>query len=178
MTLELQPFTADRAEILIRWAVSEAFLLQWVGTTFRYPLTREQIEEHLEAARGEAPTILPFAVVDTEAGAMVGYLELCDLNQVHRSATIGRVIVGEPAYQGRGVATWMVREVTRRGFEELGLHRIALVVFDFNHAAIRCYERVGFRKEGHLRDARRSGDEYWSLYTMALLEDEWRAPSS
>lgn len=72
----------------------------------------------------------------------------------------------------------MVRKIVEIGFEQLGLHRIELVVFDFNEAAIRCYEKCGFVKEGLLRDARRVGNEYWSLYIMSILESEWRFPAS
>jgi len=60
------------------------------------------------------------------------------------------------------------------GFDDLGLHRIDLGVYDFNTAAIRCYELEGFVKEGHLRQARRVGDEIWSLDLMGILEGEWR----
>jgi RimJ/RimL family protein N-acetyltransferase len=63
----------------------------------------------------------------------------------------------------------------RVGFDEVGLHRIELLVFDFNLAAIACYEHAGLVKEGRLRDVRRMGDSYWSVYQMSMLEDEWRA---
>ena len=54
------------------------------------------------------------------------------------------------------------------------LHRIDLRVFDFNQAAIAAYERVGFKKEGLLRDACKVGEAYWSAWVMSMLEDEWR----
>ena len=60
-------------------------------------------------------------------------------------------------------------------FEDLGMHRVELVVFDFNSPAIRLYTKLGFVEEGRLRDARAMGDEFWSLYQMSILEDEWRA---
>lgn len=41
-------------------------------------------------------------------------------------------------------------------------------------AAIRCYETLGFRREGLLRDTRRVGGKYWSTLVMSLLDDEWR----
>ncbi|GGE20258.1 hypothetical protein GCM10011571_22770 [Marinithermofilum abyssi] len=59
------------------------------------------------------------------------------------------------------------------GFNELQLHRIDLRVFDFNRGAMKCYEKCGFKKEGVLRDARKSRNGYWSLYQMSILEDEW-----
>jgi RimJ/RimL family protein N-acetyltransferase len=57
------------------------------------------------------------------------------------------------------------------------LHRISLGVFDFNERAIRCYEKVGFSREGLLRDARRFKDYYWNLIEMSMLEHEWRRTS-
>jgi len=67
-----------------------------------------------------------------------------------------------------------VRGVLEIGFDELGLHRIDLLVFDFNRGAIKCYEKAGFIKEGHIREARKNGNEYWSLYQMSILEHEWK----
>jgi hypothetical protein len=42
-----------------------------------------------------------------------------------------------------------MRALVRLAFDDLSLHRLSLSVFDFNGAAISCYERVGFVKEGH-----------------------------
>jgi RimJ/RimL family protein N-acetyltransferase len=52
---------------------------------------------------------------------------------------------------------------------------VSLNVFDFNSAAIRRYEKVGFKQEGMLREARRHGDEYWNACVMSLLEHEFGA---
>ena len=52
----------------------------------------------------------------------------------------------------------MMMEILKIAFDELQLHRVSLGVFDFNHSAIACYEKVGFVKEGLLRDARKMGD--------------------
>ena len=82
--------------------------------------------------------------------------------------------IGEPSLRGQGIGTQMVIKLLTLGFEQLGLHRIDLVVFDFNKAAINCYKRAGFTIEGRLRDARRFGDQYWSLYQMSILAPEWK----
>jgi RimJ/RimL family protein N-acetyltransferase len=47
--------------------------------------------------------------------------------------------------------------------------------FDFNRAAVACYGRAGFIREGLLRDARRLGDAYWNVIVMSLLAPEWRS---
>ena len=47
----------------------------------------------------------------------------------------------------------MISPVLKFGFEELGLNRIALGVFDFNKSAIKCYKNMGFKLEGTLRQS-------------------------
>ncbi|GET35556.1 putative acetyltransferase [Microseira wollei NIES-4236] len=77
--------------------------------------------------------------------------------------------------RGQGIGTEMVRKTLAIGFDRLDLHRISIGVFDFNKEAIACYEKVGFVKEGYLRESWRVGDEYWSIYIMSMLESEWKA---
>ena len=87
--IELRSFGIEDAPVLIGWAVSEAFLLQWVGPTFRYPLDRAQIEQHLLQAAGPEPSILSFKVVDSGSDEMIGYVELCSIDRSNRSTSSG-----------------------------------------------------------------------------------------
>lgn len=86
---------------------------------------------------------------------------------------MSRVLIAD-GRRGRGTGHAMVRALLELGFGELCLHRIDLFVFDFNVAAIACYEKAGFVREGYIREARRMGMSYWSLYQMSILENEWR----
>ncbi len=172
--VELRPFTGADIPTLIGWIDSPEFLMQWAGPGLSYPLDEGQLEQLLaETARPE-PAAMAFKAVG-DGGETVGHIELLAIDRKHRSATLARVLVGPESLRGRGIGRQMVQQVLRIGFEKLGLHRIQLHVFDFNQGAVACYEACGFRKEGHLRDARRVGDRYWSLYLMSILEEEWRA---
>jgi RimJ/RimL family protein N-acetyltransferase len=171
--IELQPFGREDFARLIRWAVSPEFVLQWAGSGFVYPLDKAQLEEYMQPAETNPPTRKIYRVVDE--GAVVGHIELNNINYRHKFATVSRVLVGEPSARGKGYGEQMMRRIMEIGFEEFGLHRLELVVFDFNQAAIRLYEKVGFVKEGHIREARRLGNDYWSHYVMSILEHEWQA---
>ena len=61
-------------------------------------------------------------------------------------------------------------------FTDLPVHRIQLEVFAFNPRAQHVYERVGFRREGVLRDALRWDGEYHDTIVMGLLRADWEAP--
>ena len=59
------------------------------------------------------------------------------------------------------------------GFRELGLHRISLGVYDFNPRAIHVYEKMGFKREGIMRDALYWDGEYVDEIMMSVLSHEW-----
>ncbi len=50
----------------------------------------------------------------------------------------------------------MMKAVLHIAFDELKLHRVTLGVYDFNISAISCYEKIGFVKEGLLRESKKS----------------------
>lgn len=170
MAISLRHPTDEDPARIVEWVDSPAALLQWAGPVFSFPLDEARFRAHLDSI--ETPDSTDRAYAAVADGRLVGYLELADIDRENRSARVARVIV-DPDERGRGHGTGMVREVVRIGFDELGLHRIGLRVFDFNEAAIECYETAGFAREGVLREARRHGEEYWSLVTMGLLEAEW-----
>jgi arylsulfatase A-like enzyme len=59
-------------------------------------------------------------------------------------------------------------------FETLGLHRIALTVFEFNERAIRAYRRCGFVVEGRARESIWRDGRWWDELAMSVLASEWR----
>lgn len=104
---------------------------------------------------------------------MIGHISLDNIDKKNKSARLGKVLVGDGSLRGRGIGPVMIEKVLKIAFEELSLHKVSLGVFDFNKSAIACYENVGFVKEGLLRDSRKIKDEYWNLWEMSILEQEW-----
>ena len=174
MKVELRPFVTTDIDQLIAWVPSADFLLQFAGPRFRYPLTREQLEGFLERSSGAESLHMPFAAMDAATRETIGHIQLVSIDRPNRSVTIGRVLVGPAELRGRGVGRQMVSTALRIAFEELDMHRVDLGVFDFNTSAIACYERVGFRREGVLRDHRRADERRGALIRLRTLEDAWR----
>jgi len=77
--------------------------------------------------------------------------------------------------RGQGLGRELTRLVASWGFQTLGLHRIELEVLTTNERAIRCYEAVGFRREGVRREAELYPDGWKDFLYMSLLASEWMA---
>jgi len=88
--------------------------------------------------------------------------------------------VGEIGYwirsdeTGRGIATEAAARTLRVGFDELGMHKIQLRIAVGNVASERVAEKLGFVREGILRDEVRVGNRWLDHSSWSLLESEWR----
>ncbi len=171
-SIHLRPFGRADFDQLIDGGGSPEFLFQWAGPLFTHPLDRAQLERYLRMGMGDPPSTLLYTALD-EARTPVGHIELTHIDRRNRCATVARVLV-HAEHRGQGVGREMLLQALRVGFDELGLHRVELLVFDFNQPAIRAYEHAGMKIEGLLRDVRQVGDGFWSVYQMSILESEWR----
>ena len=99
----------------------------------------------------------------------IGVITLTNISETHESADLS-VIVGDPEERDKGYGREAIRLIVNHGFEDLGLNRIALSVFEFNAAAIATYEKLGFHEEGRYRQAIKRGDTYFDAILMSLLK--------
>jgi aminoglycoside 6'-N-acetyltransferase len=111
--------------------------------------------------------------VDGEIAGFVQFYE--ETEPKYRHASIDIFVA--PAHQGRGVGTAALREVVRELIEERGHHRITIDPAAGNAAAIRAYEKVGFKPVGVMRQYERdSGGAGWhDGLLMELLAEDFRA---
>jgi RimJ/RimL family protein N-acetyltransferase len=177
--VELEAFGREDFDRLIGWVESEEMLMQWAGPLFSWPLSHAQLASYLKSAEGREPARAIYRAVRIDTARkpasgddVVGHVELNAIDRRNRSATLSRVLV-RPDLRGKGIGGEMVHRLLEIAFDEMRLHRVDLFVFDYNAAAVRCYEKLGFAREGVLRDYRRLGDRYLTTVVMAILEDQW-----
>jgi RimJ/RimL family protein N-acetyltransferase len=180
MDISLRTFTKDDIPRLLGWVNQGGldFFVRWAGTAFDYPLTETQLEAHLAEAEGPEATRRLFAAVDDASGEVIGHAELSRVDHKNRSASISRLLVGDPSVRGKGIGREIVGRLLDVAFGEMSLHRVDLYVLEFHVAALSMYTALGFKTEGHLVEARRAGDKFWNAYYMAMLEEDWLSHAS
>jgi aminoglycoside 6'-N-acetyltransferase len=106
-------------------------------------------------------------------GAVAGLIQFHEeLEPKYRHAGIDLFL--DPALHGRGIGTEALRLVVRHLIDDHGHHRITIDPATTNTAAIRAYERVGFKPVGVMRRSERDSDgEGWhDALLMELLAEE------
>ena len=158
---------------LVSWAEDEKTMLQWCGPVFDYPLTIEQLKEYYAETERPEPKRIIYKAVDGN-GKTAG---LCELGAIHRRngiASLCRIFV-DKNFRGQGIAEMMIRKMINFAFGELNIMRIELNVYTYNTPAFKCYEKLGFVREGMKRKVTKYNNEYWDGYFYALLKEDWKA---
>ncbi len=91
-----------------------------------------------------------FAIVEKDTNKVIGNCGLHMVNEIHRRASFG-IFIGEKTYWNQGIGREATALALDYGFNILNLNNISLEVVAYNHRAVNCYTKVGFKLVGTLR---------------------------
>ena len=157
----LRPLRADDVERVAQ-IQAEPSVARWWGPPDEAELRRQADGSDDEKA---------FAI--EKEGELVGLIQYHEENEPDfRHAGIDVFLAGRA--QGRGLGTVAVRTLARYLIDERGHNRLTIDPAADNAAAIRTYEKIGFRTVGVMREYWRSPDGTWrNGLLMDLLAREF-----
>jgi RimJ/RimL family protein N-acetyltransferase len=162
----------DRANypLYARWYGDEEIwrLTSWAAE----PMQQAQAERLFEDREASAVDD-SFAIHREGEEEPLGVISLTNISEANGSAELS-VIIGDEKDRDKGFGTEAIRVILRYAFEDLGLQRVDLSVFEFNELAIRAYEKLGFQREGRVRQAVRRDGKFHDAILMRILASEWR----
>lgn len=136
------------------------------------PMRLDEIDRFFQA-RALGPESLAMAIHVRESDRLIGSCAFSQLDGDNGSAMY-HITIGEKDAWGHGYGTEATALMVDHAFRVLGLHRVALTVFEFNERAIRAYRRCGFVVEGRAREAIWRDGRWWDELSMSVLASEWR----
>lgn len=110
------------------------------------------------------------AVTGNETRELVGYIGLHDVDREHLQAEIS-FWIGD-AWTGQGLVTEAARCIIAFAFDDLGLNRLAAFHMARNPASGRVLAKLGFKREGLLRQRVRKWDVFEDVVALALLRSD------
>lgn len=123
---------------------------------------------------GEKENRVDLGIVRLDSGVLVGEVVLNQLQFEDRNANL-RIGIGPAHHRGLGFGTEALSLLVGWAFEHLPLHRLSLEVFEFNPRAAHVYEKLGFIREGLLRQCLLWEGSYYNAILMSMLKPEYEA---
>lgn len=168
--LRLRPFTADDAEPLFALNSDAEVLRYWDSPpwTDRASIARfmdgcRRMEEEGSGAR--------VAIERTDDRAFIGWATFNSWNPDFRSASLGYCLNQEA--WGHGYATESARAVLGWAFDALDLNRVQSETDTRNVASARVLEKLGFLREGTLREDCIVNGDVSDSWVYGLLRRDW-----
>lgn len=168
--LALRPFRVSDAEALFAIFSDLKVMRYWSGPPWTsVAQAHELIEVDLKAMpKGEH---LRLGIELQHSGELIGMCTLFQLKVQCRRAEIGYGLASP--FWGFGYMHESLSALLHFGFRELDLNRVEADVDPRNEASIRSLQRLGFRKEGHLRERWIVEGEVSDSGIYGLLRKEW-----
>jgi RimJ/RimL family protein N-acetyltransferase len=168
--LMLRPFRDTDAESLFAMHSNVRVMRYWDSPPWREP---ERAGRFIAAARQIADdgTGMRLALERVTDGSFVGWCGIARWNPEFRSAALGYCL-DETAW-GHGYGTEGARALLGWAFDTLDLNRVQAEVDTRNPASYRVMEKLGFVREGLLREDCIVAGEISDTYIYGLLRRDW-----
>lgn len=166
MTLSLRPFEESDIHHKIRW-INDPQNNKYLH--YDLPLEYEKTAAWFRRVRNDRGRL---DLVIEYKRAPIGLIGLLSMDRLNRRAEY-YITMGEQVYHRRGIARDASVLLLGMAFGELGLHLVYLYTEEDNTPAQRLFERIGFRRDGCLRDELYKNGKFVSRYLYSMIEDEY-----
>lgn len=139
-------------------------------TQTKHVFSQQQIYDYVDRIV-EDETRYDFLIVDLN-GQICGESVLNAIDWDNRSANF-RIALFDHNIFGKGIGSTAIQLTVQFGFEELGLNRIELEVFDFNERATRSYLKAGFQNDGSEEETLLDGTSS-EVIKMSITKNQFR----
>lgn len=168
--LRLRPFTVADTEAIYALQSNPRVLRYWDAPPWK---ERARAERFIAACEqlAQDDAGIRLAIERAEDGAFIGWCCLMKWNPEHRSASLGYCL-DEPAW-GQGIGTEAARALLQWAFDTLDLNRVQAETDTRNIGSARVLQKLGFVREGMLREDCVVDGEVSDTWVYGLLRREW-----
>ena len=169
--LRLRPFTGADADDLFALQSNAHVLRYWDSPPWT---ERARADDFIAVCKrmAEEGTGARLAMDRLSDDAFIGWFTLTRWNPTFRSASIGYCL--DDAAWGNGYATEAGRALLEWAFESLDLNRVQAETDTRNLASAHVLEKLGFVREGTLREDCIVSGEMSDSWVYGLIRREWR----
>jgi RimJ/RimL family protein N-acetyltransferase len=134
----------------------------------RMPGVAENLTEKWTYPEG-MPESLTFEIKKDEV--VIGQAAFKSFRWFNRKAELSLFL--HPDFQSKGLGTSILKSMIHHAFYHMNLHRLEAEVNEYNVQGLRLLEKLGFVKEGVLREARFLNGKYYDIIRFGMLKEDF-----
>ena len=123
-------------------------------------------------AQMESRFALWLTILDSDERQFLGYCGLFDIDVDARKAEIGYGLLQE--FWGRGITSTATEKLVEYGFNKMNLNKIYAKIDPANVASKKVVQKLGFEKEGMLKDDAFARGQFFDMENFAKLNKNSR----
>ena len=162
---------SDAEELVRVVEANRGHLSPWMPWVESTPNTPDVRLDFIRGTRRQLAENDGLQTAIVESSEIVGVIGFHSVDWRNRSTSLGYWLAADR--QGRGIMTEAVAALTTHAFDVWGLNRVEIRVATGNRRSAAVPERLGFAREGVLRQAERDRDAYRDLVVYAMLSRDW-----
>lgn len=169
--IKLRPLQFGDESFFFKWRND----LEYIGLTksIRLPKHQANEKEWLESVMKDKSNKSVVFIIETISDSVsVGFVQLNQIDWISRNCTFG-IAIPEKDFQGRGFGKDVMRLIFDYAFNFLNLKKVLLEVTSFNANSIHLYEKMGFEKEGVLKQHYFWNGNYHDVLIYGLFKENF-----
>jgi [ribosomal protein S5]-alanine N-acetyltransferase len=169
MSIQLRALVLSDIETILEWALDQEFCL---SNGWNFPNNPEKLRDHWTRIITEPRDDLQRFAIEG-MGSILGYTDLALIDWQEQRASFGIALAR--ANWGQGIAAMAGVLMLEHAFETLNLKRIVAEVHSSNERSLHLMARLGFVREGVLRQHETYRGQKQDVVLFGLLRNEYQA---
>ena len=169
-SIYLRPVGLDDAVIIREWHNDPE--LKKLARVGEKKTTLKQEKEDIKAALKSSNQVYHLIIVKSDDNP-IGFIRFNYIDKYSGNAWL-RMTIGDKKSQGKGYAQDALHCYLKWMFNKLGIHRVTLECYSTNLRAIKFYKKIGFKKEGVLREAVFINKKYHDIISFGILRKDFK----
>lgn len=169
----LRAMTKEDLQLLHRWLNDPEVMQWWDGRDHKATFDRVEARFRRSVEGSDRESHRFMIEVDKDgATKTIGMIQFGRMQPRAKNTQID-VLIGEPEFRDAGYGTDALRAALKHIFEDLKAHRVWHTMQASNARAQKSAEKIGFVREGVLREHDQLEGKYVDVVIFGMLRDEW-----